>query len=153
MSSSSQTESDAYDLVKDLVPPKPSDLGRLKIFFSDLDIVPNPPDCKYFRWVDPVLTNKHYRILLMKMKAICNGEEIARLRNELAGVKEKLEQTEEELFLAQHMHECDKEEAAMKILGLENQLDVLRKKMKRQLIYGTIVVVGTFGLGLAMHGV
>ncbi|KAL4590200.1 hypothetical protein LXL04_003125 [Taraxacum kok-saghyz] len=101
MSSSSQTSSDEYDLVEDLVPPKPSDLGKLKIFFFDLDIVPNAPDCKYFRWVDPVLTNKHYRILLMKTKAICNGEEIARLRNELAGVKEKLEQTEEELFLAQ----------------------------------------------------
>ncbi|KAL4569721.1 hypothetical protein LXL04_025363 [Taraxacum kok-saghyz] len=61
-----------------------------------LDIVPNAPDCKYFRWVDPLLTNKHYRILLMKMKAVCNGQEIARLTKELAGVKEKLP----DLFLA-----------------------------------------------------
>ena len=84
------------------------------------------------------------------MKAICNGEEIARLTNELAGVKEKLEQTEEELFLAQQLHECDKEEAGRKIEGLENEVVVLRKKMKRQPIYGTVVIVGAFGMGLAM---
>ena len=87
------------------------------------------------------------------MKAVCNGQEIARLTRELAGVKEKLEQTEEELFLSQQMHECDKHEAATKIEGLETHVAVLRKKMKRQVIYGTVVIVGAFGMRLAMQGI
>ncbi|KAL4554826.1 hypothetical protein LXL04_037432 [Taraxacum kok-saghyz] len=163
MSSSTQSSSDEYDLVEDIVPPEPCNCrgkpnatfreawtkknhGR-RFFNCATFLVPNAPDCKYFRWVDPMLTNKHYRILLRKMKAICNGEEITRLTNELACVKEKLEQTEEKLFLCQQMHECDKEEAARKIEGLESQVVVLRKKMKRQLIYGTVVIVGAFGMG------
>ncbi|KAL4560708.1 hypothetical protein LXL04_032861 [Taraxacum kok-saghyz] len=47
---------------------------------------------------------------------------------------------------------CDKQEAAIKIVGLENQLGVLRKRMKKQLVYGSVVVVGAFGLGMVMEG-
>ncbi|KAL4558121.1 hypothetical protein LXL04_036318 [Taraxacum kok-saghyz] len=119
MSSSTQSSADEYDLVEDIVPPEPclcrgkpnatfreawtkKNPGRpffncaTSLLIADLGVVDSRS-----RWVDPLLTNKHYRILLRKMKAVCNGEEISRLTKLLAGVKEKLEQTEDELFLSQ----------------------------------------------------